>query len=57
MFDSSGTMIAVARPVSQYKPTALEGQLEDIRYEFQIIVWRNSQCDAARRSFGSARQP
>ncbi|SMD02755.1 phage tail protein [Rhizobium sp. RU36D] len=38
VFDSAGTMIAVARPVSQYKPTALEGQLEDIRYEFQIIV-------------------
>lgn len=38
IFDKSGTMIAVARPVSQYKPTALEGQLEDIRYEFQIII-------------------
>lgn len=38
VFDNAGTMIAVARPVSQYKPTALEGQLEDIRYEFQIIV-------------------
>lgn len=38
IFDTSGTMIAVARPVSQYKPTALEGQLEDIRYEFQIII-------------------
>ncbi|HBF30847.1 phage tail protein [Rhizobium sp.] len=38
IFDKSGTMIAVARPVSQYKPTALEGQLEDIRYEFQIVI-------------------
>src|SRR5262245_25746828 len=38
IFDAAGDMLAVARPVSQYKPTALEGQLEDIRYEFQIIV-------------------
>lgn len=38
IFDAAGAMIAVAKPVSQYKPTALEGQLEDIRYEFQIII-------------------
>ena len=38
IFDVDGDMIAVAKPVSQYKPTALEGQLEDIRYEFQIII-------------------
>ncbi len=38
VFDQAGTMIAVAKPVSQYKPTAAEGQLEDIRYEFQIII-------------------
>lgn len=38
VFDTDGDMIAVAKPVSQYKPTALEGQLEDILYEFQIIV-------------------
>lgn len=38
IFDVAGDMIAVAKPVSQYKPTALEGQLEDIRYEFQIII-------------------
>ena len=38
IFDQAGTMIAVAKPVSQYKPTAQEGQLEDIRYEFQIII-------------------
>lgn len=38
IFDAAGTMIAVAKPVSQYKPTAIEGQLEDIRYEFQIII-------------------
>lgn len=38
IFDVGGAMIAVAKPVSQYKPTALEGQLEDIRYEFQIII-------------------
>ena len=38
IFDLAGSMIAVAKPVSQYKPTALEGQLEDIRYEFQIII-------------------
>lgn len=38
IFDNAGTMIAVAKPVSQYKPTAAEGQLEDIRYEFQIVI-------------------
>ncbi len=38
IFDVDGDMVAVAKPVSQYKPTALEGQLEDIRYEFQIII-------------------
>ncbi|MCQ9145837.1 phage tail protein [Ochrobactrum sp. BTU2] len=38
IFDVVGDMVAVAKPVSQYKPTALEGQLEDIRYEFQIII-------------------
>ncbi|PYE87389.1 phage tail protein [Phyllobacterium leguminum] len=38
IFDRAGDMIAVAKPVSQYKSTALEGQLEDIRYEFQIII-------------------
>lgn len=38
IFDGAGDMVAVAKPVSQYKPTAAEGQLEDIRYEFQIII-------------------
>ncbi|NNV22640.1 DUF2793 domain-containing protein [Ochrobactrum pseudogrignonense] len=38
IFDVDGDMVAVAKPVSQYKPTALEGQLEDIRYEFQLII-------------------
>ena len=42
IFDQAGSMIAVAKPVSQYKPTALEGQLEDIRYEFQIIIGENA---------------
>lgn len=42
IFANDGTMVAVARPVSQYKPTALEGQLEDIRYEFQIIIGENA---------------
>ena len=42
IFDQTGSMIAVAKPVSQYKPTALEGQLEDIRYEFQIIIGENA---------------
>ncbi|WP_225341604.1 MULTISPECIES: phage tail-collar fiber domain-containing protein [Agrobacterium tumefaciens complex] len=43
IFDQAGAMIAVAKPVSQYKPTALEGQLEDIRYEFQIIIGENAE--------------
>ena len=38
IFDAVGDLVAVAKPVAQYKPTALEGQLEDIRYEFQIVV-------------------
>lgn len=38
IFDGAGDMVAVAKPVSQYKPTAAEGQLEDICYEFQIII-------------------
>ncbi|MCJ7996053.1 phage tail protein [Rhizobium cremeum] len=42
IFADDGTMIAVAKPVSQYKPTAQEGQLEDIRYEFQIIIGENA---------------
>lgn len=42
IFDQAGDMIAVAKPISQYKPTALEGQLEDIRYEFQIIIGENA---------------
>lgn len=42
IFDQAGSMIAVAKPVSQYKPTALEGQLEDIRYEFQLIIGENA---------------
>lgn len=42
IFDVEGDMIAVAKPVSQYKPTALEGQLEDILYEFQIIIGENA---------------
>lgn len=43
IFDDTSAMIAVAKPVSQYKPTALEGQLEDIRYEFQIIIGETAQ--------------
>ncbi len=43
IFDDDGEMVAVAKPVSQYKPTALEGQLEDIRYEFQIIIGEAAQ--------------
>lgn len=42
IFDQAGSMIAVAKPVSQYKPTAQEGQLEDIRYEFQIVIGENA---------------
>ncbi|WP_137132757.1 phage tail protein [Rhizobium sp. FY34] len=42
IFDQAGAMIAVAKPVSQYKPTAQEGQLEDIRYEFQIVIGENA---------------
>ena len=42
LFDADGDMIAVAKPVAQYKPTSLEGQLEDIRYEFQIVVGENA---------------
>jgi|GEM_PF-1699344 len=38
LFDVDGDMVAVVKPVPQFKPTAAQGQLEDIRYEFQIIV-------------------
>jgi len=38
LFDADGDMIAVVKPVPQFKPTAAQGQLEDIRYEFQIII-------------------
>lgn len=38
ILDTDGALFAVAKPVPQYKPTFEQGQLEDIFYEFQVII-------------------
>lgn len=43
IFDVASDMIAVVKPAAEYKPIASEGQLEDILYEFQLIVGEDAK--------------
>lgn len=43
LFDANGDMLAVVKPAPNYKATSAEGQLEDIFYEFQLVIGEQAQ--------------
>jgi len=38
IFDHTNAMIAVVKCLPEFKPTAAQGQMEDILYEFQLVI-------------------
>ena len=43
LFDIDGDMLAVVKPAPYYKATSAEGQLEDVYYEFQLVIGEQAQ--------------
>lgn len=43
LFDIDGDMLAVVKPSPNYKATSAEGQLEDVFYEFQLVIGEQAQ--------------
>ena len=43
LFDIDGDMLAVVKPAPNYKATSAEGQLEDVFYEFQLVIGEQAQ--------------
>lgn len=43
LFDVDGDMLAVVKPSPNYKATSAEGQLEDVFYEFQLVIGEQAQ--------------
>lgn len=43
LFDVDGDMLAVVKPAPYYKATSAEGQLEDVYYEFQLVIGEQAQ--------------
>ena len=43
LFDVDGDMLAVVKPAPYYKATSAEGQLEDVFYEFQLVIGEQAQ--------------
>ncbi|UXN07502.1 phage tail protein [Bartonella sp. HY761] len=43
LFDVDGDMLAVVKPAPYYKATSAEGQLEDVFYEFQLVLGEQAQ--------------
>ena len=43
LFDVDGDMLAVVKPAPYYKATDKEGQLDDVFYEFQLIIGEQAQ--------------
>lgn len=43
LFDVDGDMLAVVKPAPNYKATSAEGQLEDVYYEFQLVIGEQAQ--------------
>ncbi|MBI0169881.1 MULTISPECIES: phage tail protein [Bartonella] len=43
LFDFDGDMLAVVKPAPYYKATSAEGQLEDVYYEFQLVIGEQAQ--------------
>ena len=43
LFDADGDMLAVVKPSPNYKATSAEGQLEDVFYEFQLVIGEQAQ--------------
>lgn len=43
LFDVDGDMLAVVKPAPYYKATSTEGQLEDVFYEFQLVIGEQAQ--------------
>lgn len=43
LFDIEGDMLVVVKPTPDYKATSAEGQLEDIFYEFQLVIGEQAE--------------
>jgi len=43
IFDVDNDLLAVVRPVPMYKATDADGQLEDIYYQFQLVIGEQAQ--------------
>lgn len=43
LFDIDGDMLAIVKPAANYKATSAEGQIEDIFFEFQLVLGEQAQ--------------